>query len=75
MVFTADDINVGGRSRLWSAVSTDMEHWRLEGEILGEPGLNYFYSALVDDHLYTVQAPADMNDQFIKLMTVTVTMP
>ena len=58
-----------------SAISTDLVHWQLEGEILGEPGLNYFYSALVDDHVYTVETPQDMTVEFSRLVTVTVTMP
>lgn len=58
MIFTADDRNQpGGRSRLWSAVSTDRVHWQLEGEILGAPGLEYFYSTLVGDRLFSIQAP------------------
>jgi hypothetical protein len=76
MIFTADDLNVGGRSRLWSAVSKDLVSWKVEGQILDEPGVNYFYSALIDDHLYTVQAPQDPDAPFITtLVTLAVAMP
>lgn len=58
MIFTADDLNrPGGRSRLWSAVSTDRITWQVEGQILGAPGVQYFYSAVVGDRLFSVMAP------------------
>ena len=58
MIFTADDLNQpGGRSRLWSAVSTDRVSWQVEGEILGTPGTHYFYSALVGNRLFTLSEP------------------
>ena len=58
MIFTADDRNQpNGRSRLWSAVSTDRIQWQVEGEILGAPGVEYFYSTLVGNRLYSIQAP------------------
>jgi len=58
MIFTADDRNQpDGRSRLWSAVSTDRVSWQLEGEILGAPGVEYFYSTLVGNRLFTIRAP------------------
>ena len=74
MIFTADDRHQpGGRSRLWSAVSVDQVHWQLEGEILGEPGLEYFYSALVDDRLFTLRSPQGAFAP--TLVGVTVQMP
>lgn len=75
MVFTADDLNTGGRSRLWSAVSTDLLNWQLEGEMVGAPGVNYLYSALVDDHLYTLRALGDLSTSALELVTLTVAMP
>lgn len=61
MIVTADDVNIpGGRSRLWSAVSTDEETWQLEGELLGEVGGNYLYSSLVDDQLVFLHQTAEL---------------
>jgi hypothetical protein len=58
MVFTADDLDQpGGRSRLWSAVSSDRVNWQLEGEILGDAGAQYFYSVLVGNRLFTLREP------------------
>jgi hypothetical protein len=58
MLFTADDRNVpGGRSRVWSAVSTDKQAWQLEGEILGGVGRDYFYASLVGERLVTISDP------------------
>ena len=74
MIFTADDRNQpGGRSRLWSAVSVDQVHWQIEGEILGEPGLEYFYSTLVGDRLFTLRLP--LGGFAATLVGVTVQMP
>jgi len=76
MIFTADNLNqAGGRSRLWSAVSTDRVHWSIEGEILGAPGLNYLYSALVGDQLFTLQAPQGPLVNSTTLVSATVQMP
>lgn len=76
MIFTADNLGQpGGRSRLWSAVSTDRVHWSVEGEILGAPGVQYLYCALVDDRLYTLQAPQGPLVNTTTLATATVHMP
>jgi hypothetical protein len=72
MLFTGDDLNVGGRSRLWSAVSTDGANWQFEGEVLGMPGRNYFYSTLVGDRLVTVLGSGIATR---RLYTATVQMP
>lgn len=73
MLFTADDLNVaGGRSRIWSAVSTNQTQWHLEGELLGEVGTDLFYATLVDDRLVYVRKEAAQNQ---RLATATVTMP
>ena len=74
MVFTADDRHQpGGRSRLWSAISTDQVQWQIEGEILGEPGLEYLYSVIVDDRLFTLRSPQGVFDP--RLVSLTVQMP
>jgi hypothetical protein len=76
MFFTADNLNQsGGRSRLWSAVSTDRVNWSVEGEILGGPGFNYLYSALVGGRLFTLQAPQGPLVNSTTLVSVTVQMP
>src|ERR1041384_5536774 len=73
MIVTADDLNVpGGRSRLWSVVSTDKTSWQLEGELLSTAGVNYFYSTLVDDRLVTVRGN-DLRTR--RLTTTTIQMP
>jgi hypothetical protein len=52
MIVTADNSDVpGGRSRLWSAVSTDEMNWQLEGELIGAEGNDYLYASLVDNQL------------------------
>jgi hypothetical protein len=71
MIFTADDRNQpDGRSRVWSAVSSDRVTWQLEGQILGAPGVEYFYSALVGDRLYTLQAAQGMAGTTLVGLTV-----
>lgn len=76
MIFTADNLGqLGGRSRLWSAVSIDRVHWSIEGEILGAPGLNYLYCALVGDQLFTLLAPQGPLVNSTTLVSATVQMP
>ncbi len=56
MVFTADGRGTpGSRSGIWSAVSTDMEHWQLEGQVLGGPSSNLYYSAIAGDQIVFVR--------------------
>jgi hypothetical protein len=72
MLFTArGDGGSGSRSAIWSAVSTDRAHWQVEGEVLGAPGANLYYSAMVDDQVLTIrQDPSGM-----RLVMAMVTMP
>ena len=73
MIMTADNLNTpGGRSRLWSAVSTDKARWQLEGELLGALGTDLYYSTLVDERLVFVRKDAG---QPRRLASVTVDMP
>lgn len=73
MLFTADDRNVpGGRSRIWSAVSTDQAKWQLEGEIMGAVGTDLFYTTLLDDRLVFIRKDTAQNQ---RLATATVAMP
>ena len=73
MFVTADDLNLpGGRSRIFSVVSTDRANWQFETELIGAPGSNIYYSALVDDRLYFIRQDFG---QSRRLAAVTVTMP
>ncbi len=56
MVFTGDDRDQpGGRSRLWSAVSTDEKSWQVEGLLMADDPGNLFYAALVENTLVTMR--------------------
>ncbi len=73
MIVTADNLrDPGGRSRLWSAVSTDKTHWHLEGELMGAVGTDLYYSTLVDTLLVFVRQDAG---QPRHLASVRVHMP
>ena len=73
MFFTGDDLNLaGGRSRIFSAVSTDRTQWQFEAELLGAPGTDLYYTALVGNRLYFLrQDPGQLR----RLAAVTLTMP
>jgi len=52
MLFTADNRGSGAlASSVWSAVSTDLKAWQLEGQVFGAPGSTLYYVAMVDDHV------------------------
>jgi len=73
MFFTADDRNQpDGRSRVWSAVSVDRVSWQLEGEVLGAPGVEYIYSTMLGDHLYTVETSQALNIAGRQLVVATL---
>jgi len=73
MLFTADGRgSAGSRSAIWSAVSTDLEHWQLEGEILGAQSSNLYYAAAVDDQVIFVRQDDGSTPQ---LGVATITMP
>ena len=56
MIFAADNRDDrDGRGRLWSAVSTDLQAWQLEGPLIEADGSNYYYSSLVDDLLVFIR--------------------
>jgi hypothetical protein len=76
MIFGADNRDGPGpnRSALWSAVSEDMKHWQVEGELLGAPGANLYYATLLDDLLVTIQGvPYDFTTN--RVVRATVRMP
>jgi hypothetical protein len=73
MFFTGDDLNLpGGRSRIFSAVSRDRSQWKFESELLGAPGTDLYYTALVGNRLYFLRQD---NGQLRRLAGVTLTMP
>jgi hypothetical protein len=73
MIVTADDLNVpGGRSRLWSAVSTDQARWQLEGELMSAEGNDFLYSTMVDERLVFIRHEAGKS---WRLATAIVSMP
>ena len=56
MIFAADNRDDrDGRGRLWSAVSTDLQSWQLEGPLIEADRSNYYYSSLVDDFLVFIR--------------------
>ncbi len=56
MLFTGDNRDVpGGLSRIYSAVSLDMVHWKVEGVLLQSSTANLYYSSLVDDLLVLIR--------------------
>jgi hypothetical protein len=68
MIFTADGRGTpGSRSALWTAVSTDREHWQIEGELLGAVGANLYYSAMAGDKVVFV-----LNGVGISVATVSM---
>jgi hypothetical protein len=73
MFLTGDDLNVpGGRSRLFTAVSLDRDHWQFESELLGAPGTDLYYTGLAHGRLYFLRQDAG---QLRRLAAVTLTMP
>lgn len=56
MIFAGDNRNdAEGRGRLWSAVSTDLRAWQLEGVLIQSDVSDYYYSSLVDDFLVFIR--------------------
>jgi len=59
MIFTADNRNTGSfHSQLWSAVSTDRQHWQVEGVILGALGTDLYYPSLVGNQVFFLRKDA-----------------
>ena len=80
MVFCGDNrSDPSGRIRLWSAVSTDYEHWQVEGMLLGNDPGNLYYATMVDNTLITVRDDANTTPfgdrQGRRIATATVVMP
>jgi hypothetical protein len=73
MLFTANGGGTpGGRSAMWSAVSTDRAHWQVEGELLGDVASNLYYAAMVDDQVVFIRQD---NGGPMHLSIAHVTMP
>jgi hypothetical protein len=73
MLFTANDRSVpGSGDAMWSAVSTDLANWQVEGELLGGVSSMVYYASLVDDQVVFIRqdigGPATLS-------IATVTMP
>jgi hypothetical protein len=73
MIFTADNRKQDGwRSGLWSAVSTDLQTWQVEGQLLGSNTTQLFYSTMVGDRVVFIRWD-DGGDR--RLASATVSMP
>lgn len=73
MIFAGDNRFADGwRSRLWSAVSTDLQHWQVEGELIGSSTSNFRYPSLAGDRLvFLREDDGDVN----RIAIATVAMP
>jgi len=76
MIFTGDNRSgteqLGPSSRLFSAVSTDMENWQLEGQLIGSDASNVYYANLAGNRLVFIRQ--DGNGPW-RLAIATVEMP
>jgi hypothetical protein len=71
MIFTGDNrYDADGRSRLWTALSSDMTTWQLEGKLIDEPGWNILYSTLVDGHLLFLRRTPTDSTQTVSGVTI-----
>jgi hypothetical protein len=80
MVFCGDNrSDLTGRIRLWSAVSTDYEHWQVEGMLMANDPGNLYYATMVGNTLITVRDDANtapFGDRHgRRIGTATVLMP
>jgi hypothetical protein len=73
MIFTADNRPASGwRSGLWSAVSTDLENWQVEGRLLGSDTTQLYYASMVDDRVVFIR----VDDGGVRRLAIaTVLMP
>ena len=72
MLFTADGRGtVGSRSGIWSAVSTDREHWQVETQVLGAGFSNLYYCAVVGDEVIFIRRD-DGGPYTLAIATVTM---
>lgn len=73
MFFTADNRgSSSATSSVWSAVSTDLESWQVEGPVLGASGSNLYYATLAAGRLVYVRQDAGGS---LRVGTSTVVMP
>ena len=81
MIFAGDNRDdPNGRGRVWSAVSTDMRSWQLEGMLIHSDQSDYYYSSLVDDFLVFIRddsglPPFQGDPHLHRLAGARVTMP
>lgn len=79
-LFTADQLNGApnnslvnnGQSGIWSAVSSDMVNWTVEGLLVGSTTTNIYYTALAGNQLYFIRTDLGKSN---RLATVQVSMP
>ena len=73
MIFAGDNrFAEGWRGRLWSAVSTDLKQWQLEGQLIGSDASNLSYVSMVGDRVVFIrQDEGDVR----RLAIATVAMP
>jgi hypothetical protein len=73
MLFTADGRGTpGGRSAIWSAVSTDRTTWQIEGEVIGGVGSDIYYSAFLEDRVVFIRRDGTPT---LRLGIATLNMP
>jgi len=80
VLFTADQLNGApnpslvnnGQSGVWSAVSSDLVNWTVEGLLVGATNTNLYYTALAGNRLYFVRTDLGQSN---RLATVQVSMP
>jgi hypothetical protein len=73
MIFTADSRpQAGWRSTLWSALSTDLQTWQVEGQLLGSNATSLYYSALVGDRLVFIRHDDGDWRNYIGIATVSM---
>src|SRR6266851_3924439 len=73
MIFAGDNRwEAGWRGRLWSAVSTDLQSWQVEGQLMGSISTNLRYPSLAgDQHVFLREDDGDVG----RIAIATVSMP
>jgi len=73
LMFGADNRNQAPvKHQIWSAVSTDLVHWHVEGALVGDYGSDVYYVSEVNNRLYFVRTDSGGGPH---LATVAITMP
>jgi len=73
MIFAGDNRwESGWRGRLWSAVSTDLQSWQVEGQLMGSNSTNLRYPSLAGDQLVFLR---EDDGDVGRIAIATVSMP